>query len=338
MIVLVYPFVAAVITPWVNQILGIAPEKPPTGGQPPTGFVYSGNLKVNLNCYSVYDDSAITPTNIVFKLYHADGSTLFGTRVGAGSDYITGQVLDSDRGTLYLAIDHAATTIAYVDDVKTDAATGYLTAMAPKDIDQDGILEHYFKVDLSSLTPLQAGETQKEITFSIYMLNADVTGLGISAITNPSSADLSGTSFIDLYATDYITGVTQGTGFKIVRVELTTPNAGNNSYVDNGQVKNVWVSIQGDSQTVYKWTSPSWQSSASRFLVWEATDVTQEVYGNKILYDRNMGSTDVGKITVHIQGANWAQGAVWNPTVKITYINPAGTIGTISLAITFTDT
>ncbi|MGB9672278.1 MAG: hypothetical protein ACPLZY_03940, partial [Candidatus Norongarragalinales archaeon] len=300
--------------------------------QPPSGYVYSGNLKVNLVCYDIYDDSVVTPTNIVFKIWHADQATLFGTRTGAGSDYITGQVNVADNGILYLSIDHAATTSYYTLDSKTDMANGMLTALSPKDVDADGILEHYFKLDVTSLTPLQAGETQKEITLNLYFLNADTAGLSWTATINPSSTDLSGSTYIDLTAEGYLTGVTEGDGFKIVRVELTMPNAGNETYVEDGKVKNVWVSI-GD----YKWTVLSWQPGQDRFLVWEATDVTQEVYGKELFYAKNAGTTWC-TYKVHIQGANFASAAVWNPTLKITIINPAGTISTITQSLTFTDT
>ena len=47
-----------------------------------------------------------------------------------------------------------------------------------------------------------------------------------------------------------------------------------------------------------------------RFLFWEASDVTQEVNGKQIMFDRNMGDSEVCKITVHIKGANFAASAV----------------------------
>ena len=45
---------------------------------PPSGYVYSGNLNVNIPIYDIYDDSAVTPTGIVVKLWHADQKTLVG--------------------------------------------------------------------------------------------------------------------------------------------------------------------------------------------------------------------------------------------------------------------
>jgi len=324
-----YPYLEA----GIKSLLGITPP-----GEEVAEFYYTGNLKVNLVMYDVYDDSIVTPTDIVSKIWHADESTVFGTVTMDGIDSITGQVVEADKAILYLSVDHAATIIYYMIDSKSEIATASLTALDPKDIDDDGTFEHYFKLDITPLTPLEAGETQKEITVNLYALHADVTGLDITSIINPSSADLSGASYIDLYAEAYVAGVTQGDGFKLARVELTIPNTANETYYEDGKVKGVWVSIVGDQDTTYKWTTPAWQPGQDRFLVWEATDVTQEIYGKDVLYSRGMGTTDVGKIKVHIKGANFAPGAVWYPTIKLTWINPAGTISTDTLAISFTDT
>jgi len=328
---LIYPLILTAVVPWWNDVIGVPKE--PAPGVPP-GYVYTGNLQVNIPMYDIYDDGVITPTNIVCKLWHADESTLFGSKTTPdGDDDIQGQVLTADAGILYLSVDHAATTIYYTDDAESGESTGYLTALPPKDVDDDGTLEHYFKVDVTSLTPLAAGETTKEITLNLYAMQTDVTGLDITIISQATSADLSGATYIDLYATAYVAAVTQGDGFKLARVELTMPDSGNETYYEDGKVKNVWVQV-GD----YKWTTLSWQPGQDRFLVWEATDVTQEIYGKTVLYDKNMGLTDVGKCTVHIKGANWDASALWNPTIKLTFIDPAGTISTDTLALTFTDT
>lgn len=331
----VYPFVMVAVVPWYNKLIGV---KEPTGEEPPTGYIYSGNLQITLPEYDVYDDSAKTPTSVVTKIWHADKATLFGSVTADGTDVITGEVTEADLGVLYMSVDHAATTTWYLDPTVTDANSNYLTEHFLWDVDDDGILEYGFKIAVTSLSPLKAGETQKAITIGQYFYDCDVTGLNIVAVTNPTSADLSGASYIDLYATGYVDAVTRGDGFKLVRVELTMPNAANETYVDDGKVKNVWVELAGSKGgDTYKWTTLSWQAGQDRYLVWEAQDVTQEAYGKIVFYDQNMGATDVS-YKVHIQGANFAAAAVWNPTIKLTFINPAGTISTDTLAITFTDT
>jgi len=321
----VYPMVQNLAAQWFGEELGGPPEEP---------YIYSGNLKVNLNTYDLYDDATQDPNDAVdIKIFHADKSTVFGTATSLdGTDSITGQVFESDQGILYLMVDHDTGTTEYYLDQKTDEVNAYLTAASPEDLDDDGVLEHVWKLDVSSLSPLQGGETQKEITLNLYCMPADVTGLDWTAVINPSDSGLSGSSYVDLTAEGYMTGVTEGTGFKVVRVELTMPNSGNETYVEDGKVKNVWVQIGDD-----KWTVLTWQPGQDRFLVWEATDVTQEVYGKTYFYEKNAGTTWL-TYNVHIQGANFASGAVWNPTLKITIINPAGTVSTVTESITFTDT
>ena len=332
--ILIIAFIAILIfNPGImTQISNLLKQPGSTVQPPPSSHVYSGNLKVNLAEYDIYDDSAATPTNLVAKIWHADQATLFGTVTMDGSDSITGQVNEDDNGILYLSVDHAATVIYNTLDTKTDVVNAKLTAMSPRDVDADGILEHYFKLDVSDLTPLTAGETQKEITLNMYFMHCDVSGLAWTSTINGTSASLSGTSYVDLTAEGYLTGVTEGYGFKIVRVELTMPNSGNETYVENGYVKNVWVSING-----YTWTVLSWQPGQDRYLVWEATDITQEVYGKDLFYAKNAGTTWC-TYKVHMQGANFGASAKWLPTLKVTYIDPAGTIGTVSRVVAFTDT
>lgn len=331
----VYPFVTTVGVPWWNQILGIEEAKE---GEKPPGFMYSGLLNLNLPMYDVYDDSTITPTDIVCKLWHADETTLVGSKTTPdGSDDITGEVFASDQGILYLSVDHNGTTIYYTLDQESEDAGTYLTALTPKDVDDDGILDHYFKVDITNLSPLAAGETQKEITINLYTLDADVTDLAATSQLNGTSADLSDTSYLDLYATGYLSGISEGDGFKFVRVELTMPDSGNETYVNDGMVKNVWVSLGYGKDKTYKWDSMLWQPGQDRFLAWEATDIAEEVYARSIIYERGAGDT-FASYQVHIQGANFDAGAVWKPTVKITYISPAGVLGTISRIIEFRDT
>jgi len=320
------------VNTWAQKYLGIIPA--PKEGAPPTGYVYSGPLTITLNTYDLYDDAAQNPDDTVdIKVWHADGVTPVGTATTLdGTDSISGTVDTADNAILYLSIDHDTGTTEYYLDAKTDSVNTMLIALSPKDVDADGVLEHYFKLDLTSLTPLQAGETSKAVTLNLYCMPADVSGLDWTAVLNPTSASLDGSSYVDLTAEGYMTAVTEGCGFKIVRVELTMPDSGNETYVENGKVKNVWVQIGSD-----KWTTLSWQPGQDRFLVWEASDVTQEVYGKEEFYAKNAGTTWL-RYYVHIQGAGFTSTYKWNPTLKITVINPAGTISTVTESITFTDT
>ena len=309
----------------------------------PSGYVYSGNINVNIPIYDIYDDSAVTATGIVCKLWHADKTTLVGSKTTpTGSSDITGEVTAADNGVLYLSVDHVATTIYYIDDAKSGVSCGYLTALAPTDVDADGTLEHYFKVDLSSLAPLAAGETQKTITLSLYAIDYAAPS-GITSSVNGTSADLSGTAYIDVYSTGYIAGITAGDGFKIVKVELNTGTTGDNeTYYEDAKVKDLWVSLAYGYAKTYTWTSYDYAYSgagvATRFAFnIGITDWTQEVYGKNVLYERNCGST-FAAYTVHVKAASFTASASWQPTLTIYYIDPAGTVSSVTQVIAFTDT
>jgi hypothetical protein len=308
----------------------------------PEGYVFHGNLNVNIPIYDEYDDSTITATNIVAKLWHADQTTLVGSKTTPdGSDDITGEVSVADNGILYLSVDHAATTIYYIDDAKSDAACGYITAMPPTDTDLDGTLEHYFKVNLAGLTPLTAGETQKEITLSLYSIQYDAPSL-ITSSVNGTNADLSGSSYVDVYCTGYLDGITAGDGFKIVKIVLNTGVDGDNeTYYEDGKVKDLWISLAYGYSKTYTWTSYDYAYSgaavATRFTFnIGVTDTTQEVYGKNVLYEQNCGST-FAVYTVHIKGAGFTATQDWEPTLYVYYINPAGTVASVTQLISFDD-
>lgn len=317
-----------IISAW-NSVFGPGPGEEKK-------YVYSGNLQITLNTYNLYNDSVLNPHDSVkISVFHADGSTVFGTATGLdGTDVISGQVFESDNGILYLAIDHGSGNTEYFLTEKTDAVNAYLTALPPRDVDNDGILERYFMLDVSWLPPLQAGETQKTITLNLYAMQADVSGVSWSATLNPSASGLSGTEYIGLEATGYMTGVFEGCGFKVVKIELTLPDAGNVTYIEMAKVKNIRLTLGGES--FYNLGSLL-DSAGKRIVVWQAQDVAQEIYGKQYFYAKNAGTMWL-QYSLYIQGANFASSAKWNPTLKLTIIDPAGTISTVTQSITFTDT
>ena len=323
---------------FIKGLLGMGGVKQP----PPSGYVYSGNLNVNIPIYDIYDDSTITATNIVAKLWHADQTTLVGSKTTPdGSDDITGEVSEADNGVLYLSVDHAATTIYYIDDAKSDSASNYLTALSPTDVDNDGTLEHYFKVDLSSLTPLEAGETQKEITLNLYAIDYDAPS-GITSSTNGTSASLNGATYLDVYSTGYLAGINAGDGFKITKVILNTGTTGDNeTYYEDAKVKDLWISLTYGYGKTYTWSSYDYAYSgagvATRFTFnIGVTDTSQEVYGKNVIYEQNCGST-FATVTVHIKGAGFTDTYQWSPTIYIYYIDPAGTQASVTLLMDFED-
>jgi hypothetical protein len=326
--------ISAIFWPYVmtfwNSTFG-----PSTPSQPK--YIYSGPITINIPQYNSYNDSAFTSAYPTCKIYHADKSTLLGSSADATA--ITGQVLPEDNGILYMVLDIGSSTAFYIDDSRTQSANPYVVDKFSWDYDSDGILEYGYKLDLTSLTPLSAGESSKTITINRYIWQAKITGLTGTSLINATSTDLSGGSYIDLTASGYVSGCSLGSGFKIVKVELTFPNAGNASYYDNGQVKNVWISLGYGKDKTWTWSSFGPRGTGDLYLTANigVTDITQEYYGKMMMFDRGAATT-VFTYNVHIQGANFAQGAVWLPTLTITYISPAGTTGTVTQALSFTDT
>jgi len=307
------------------------------GVKPPPTYIYSGNLKINLPCYNSYDDTKYTTSNATVLFYHADKSTLFGST--STSAATTGQIKAEDHGILYMVLDTGTDTTEYVDSARIFSANSpYITEAFGWDYDNDGVLEYGYKLDFTSLTPLAAGETQKEATVNQYYWLYDAPATPASSV-NATSANLNGGSYLTLSCEGYVTGVAQGYGFKIVKVELTFPDSGNATYYDTGKVKNVKISLGYGTGKVWSWASFQGRGTGDLYLTANigVTDITQEYNGKLCMYDRNAGST-VFSYSVQIQGANFGAAAEWTPTLVITYINPAGTPGTISRIINFYDT
>jgi len=339
-VILVFMLFAYAVIPYLASVGIKQPTETP--GPKPEGFMYSGKLSVDIPIYNVYNDSTLTVTNVVAKLWHADEATLVGSKTTPdGTDDINGQVSPSDNGVLYLSVDHEATTVCYIDDARSDGASEALTALAPKDTDDDGTLEHYFKVSLDSLGPLAAGETQKVITLNLYAIEYDAPSAIVSSV-NGTSADLSDTSFLDVYSTGYIDGIAAGKVFKIVKVLLDTGTTGSNeTYYEDAKVEDLWISLTYGYDKTYTWSSYDYAYSgsgvATRFTFdIGVTEFTEEVYAKNVVYERNCGST-FATFTIHVKGANFDASASWIPTLYIYYITPAGTVTSINHAVAFTD-
>ena len=307
------------------------------GPGPKEKFIYSGSLKINLPVYNSYDDSTYKTSNATVKIFHADKTTLFAST--STSAAVTGEILPEDNGILYMVLDSESDTTEYVYSTRIKSANSYVTEEFQWDYDSDGIIEYGYKLDFTSLTPLAAGESQKEVTLNQYYWLYDAPAATATSTINATSASLDGGSYLTLSSEGYLTGVAQGYGFKIVKVELTFPNAGNATYYDTGKVKNVQISLGYGTGKVWTWTQFQSRGTGDLYLTANigVTDITQEYYGKLAMYERNAGAT-VFSYRVQIQGANFASTASWKPTLVITYINPAGTPGTVSRPIAFTDT
>lgn len=297
---------------------------------------YVGILNLTHPYYSSYDDSSYTSAYPDLKAYHKDKQTLFGS--SADTSEITGRMEEEDSGILYLAMDIGADTQYYLDMSRILSANSRLGGLFPWDYDNDGTLEYGMKIDCTDLSPLTGGETMKEATFNMYVWPADVAGLAGTSQLNTTASGLSGAVYYDYTCSGYFSGCSQGSGFKVVKAEVTLPDSGNATYVEDGQVKNVWLSVGYAKDQTYTWyDTGSWEYSNKRWLFdIGVDDPTQEYYGNLFFYGRTASAT-VFSYSLHIQAANFGASAVFLPTIKLTYINSAGTIGTISRVVAFTD-
>jgi len=315
-----------------QNVLGptVAPTQIPGGG---VGGVFAGNLAVSFTWVNHGNLDAATATNGTVKIYHADGS-LFGTTAVAGT--ITNLVKPEDYGKLSVVVTPVAG--GYVEKDWTVAQnSGLMTSVTPTVI--SGVTVYKFNLDVANQAPLGGGETSRAINLIMGTYIADVSGLAYTSVINATSADLSGTSYLSMSTSGYITGLTQTDAFKIVKVELSMPDAANISMYDNGQVKNLQVIIGlGNGQTPLYISS--WQHyTGGTYLEGQigVADVSQEYYGIPVVYGVNDASAAIS-YTVNIQGANFAAHGDWTPTLIVTYISPAGVTGTISRCIEFADT
>ncbi len=294
---------------------------------------FSGALAVSFSFLNHADlDSVYTTANGTAKIYHADKSTLFGTTTTGAT--VTNRVNPSDAGMLYLLWQPAATV--YLDTVATAANNEYLGTASPFSV--EGTDYYLFPFDVSDLES-EAGITTA-LTLNLYLLVADVSGIDYTSSTNATSADYSGTTWITASVDGRISGMTQETSFKLVKVEMSMPDADNITLFDNSKIKDLRVTL-GLGNNQQDWVSSTYDHNTGgtyiQFDVAGISDPTQEYYGKPIIY----ASTDsTGNIDFQIDCkiSGFTASNAWVPTLIITYIGPNGATGTFSVPVSFTDT
>lgn len=322
-----------VIVPSFNSqsLSFVTPTSAPVGANGVvSGTAFSGPLTVNLQFLNHGDlDAVYTTANGTGKLYHKDG-TLFGTMTSAG--VISGNVNPADNGLLYLQWQPASTV--YLDAVVTAANNGYLSYASPMMV--QGVAYYYFPVNVASLQQISGLTTS--LNLNMYLYVADVSGLSYTSLTNATSADYSGTARVVSSCNGYISGMTQETAFKIVKVEMSMPDAANITMFDNSQIKNLQVQLGlGNGQT---WTSSTYtHNTGGTYIQFDLgiSDPTQEYYGIPVVYASTNSATDIS-YTVKGECAGFTASTVFVPTLIVTYIGPDGATGTISRPVSFTDT
>jgi hypothetical protein len=325
-----------ILPSWENKSLSIdVPGASPSASLSPgtQGSTFSGPLAITYSAFNHADlDSSYTTANGTMKIYHADGTTLFGTAAASGT-VPTGQVLPSDGGMLYMRWEPASTV--YLDKDTTDLQNEYLSAASPVKV--QGINYYLFPLNVADLNQVSGITTA--INLNMYLYVADVSGLSYTSLSNATSADYSGAARVTASVDGRISGMTQKTAFKIVKVEMSMPDAANISMFDNSQIKDLQVTLgRGNGQTQLILSSPT-HSTGGTYLQFDigVSDPTSEYYGKSVVYAATDSTSNIA-YTISGNCAGFTASAAWVPTLIITYIGPDGASGTISRSVSFTDT
>ena len=310
-----------------------SPTVAPGGG---VGGVFAGNLAITTAWFDHgNNDVATTTVNASVKILHADGSLFGQTSVGA---VISGQVYPADNGLLTVIMTPVST--AYIaSDWTTSQNQGAAKLSTVSAVAVSGVNVYKWTLDISKEPALGGGESTRAVTINVGEYTADVSGLVYTSSVNATSTDFSGTSYIPAAATGYIGGFTQKDAFKIVKVELSMPDAGNISMYDNGQIKQIQVKIGMGNGQPDLYVSNFQHYTGGTYLEGQigVTDVSQEYYGLPVVYGISDSTSNLG-YTISLQGANFGSTGTFLPTLIVTYISPSGTTGTISRVVSFVDT
>jgi hypothetical protein len=266
-------------------------------------------------------------------LYHAkdinfgapDG-LLFGT-MGTTENYTSSDLWVSDKGILYLVMDHK-TGIDYYIGPNSDME---YTVSGPEgwDFDDDGVTEYRWKLDFTELPKIAAGESFKEVTVNCYLRNSDAAP---DVKSDYNSTDVSTTwVYSDIAA--YV-NLEEGAGTKITKIELDLSGGSHNhTYVDNNTIQIQYLKITDDEMS-YRFDTFDFDYGAKRVQFdlsgHGVKDDSDEIYGIPIYREMGEGSrfcTVYLRVKARFHKSDLGDG--WCPNIKITTINPAGTLKTV---------
>jgi hypothetical protein len=315
-------------------ILELTPQQEEKLKPTPT-YIYSGALQIDFPEYWSYDNSKISAAAALpdVYIYHADKSKLFGSDTGANGN-VSGELYPSDAGILYMVLDYGTQTTYYLDVGEITGSWLKADSLTMWDHDKDGTDEYCWTLDFTSLGALQAGESKKEKTLNLYVLKYDSDPTLTSTV---NCTGVSTSTYSDFTAELYISGWSgEGYAIKITRVLITLPDSNNATYVEDGKVQFKQMSLGYGYDKRYTWSSASWDLANKQWTVnIGVTDWTEEAYAKLIKYERNAGTTfATAKITMTC--GKFASSAVVLPTLKIYYIDPAGTSTSFTHAFSFT--
>jgi len=322
-----------------TNIVAKTPEGEIVDVTPEMRYFYEagGQLTLTIDMYWTYDDSAISSARPLVKIYHANKQSLMAS-YGTTDNSTSGDLWISDAGKLYMVIDHSTGTTYFLDEAATLARGGdYLTGkvlptsyITSGDYDNDGTIEYYYELNFKTLA--KTDNQQQSAHLSVYLTKVE------SAPSIVSSLNVTGvsTSAYNYYSAEaYISGWDgEGYAVKIAKVQLTLPDSANATYVEDGNIRLQELRVADNVYTGYDWDYSSRVFKMDMGTT--STQETQESYGTLVYYNRGAGST-FAKINLKIY-AKFPAAAVIDFTVKIYYINPAGTIASATHEMTFTAT
>jgi hypothetical protein len=281
----------------------VAPPKP----KPVEPFV--GNVKLTWYCYNSFDGSQKAAT----IEYYRERAGAY-SKIGAGN--ITIYMTPEDRGVLYAKISSSG---AYVDDNKiVEASAGLIPTVTYIDIDNDGYLDHVFKLYLTKQrVPVPEGQTPEVVLLAYSMprdtaiaLNtpADLTGIGISPV--------------DKYINWKLVFSSTNKAIKIVDVEVAVNSTAADTDIELKQLATFFGTFSEDKI--------EWQSANQRWLIDLGLPAKTEPNGILAAYKEGI-NPDFAYITAkfrcHFDGVGTD---AYEVTLKVTYITETGTKGTIS--------
>ena len=320
------------------------PEGEVISPTPESRYLYEtgGKLKITFSLYNAYNDTEVTKDRPTVKIYHSrgkpfdpDNKELFGT-MGATSTSVTGELWISDAGKLYMVIDTEDEDDWYLYTAE-NTEMQYVVESEPKlvDADGDGTFEYLYTLDVTPVPKLEAGESQKEITIVGYVVQ-----YGTPALKSDYNVSDVSTSSWNYHTASVYVDLAEGYGFKFTKVWLDLSGGNHNhTLVDNNSVQIQYIRIVDEGGETYLLKKFTFDKGAKE-IRFDLSDYgveyeTEESNGLLVFRDRNEG-TRWCRIELRIK-AKFDQADGWMPNLKIQYIKPDGSQGTISQLVKFSN-
>ena len=328
---------------WNGQVC-VPPAAPPVAPS-----VYYGTVNYKVTFIDGDSKAAITMTNAILWVMHADGS--FEGAVTDGDEDV--DMAQTDAGQMQLVLKYMTCTVGFVDPPRTRAQNpSYMKQKTfLKDVDNNGQFDQVYPLDLSHIT-IGAGQTKPTVKMQLITWNDDETGLDFVEITAPTGMTVAG----DYHATGYLTGITETYAITIARVYFKSNTTASTKFGDEFAAGTVVLkalrlsgtgaqtgTVHGKQWLKQDFVNPTYDAAQDLWDVYKATgpdgkvDSSQVNYGMLVVYEK-------------MSGASWFTYDIWlwtssgAMTASATYLgflemvttNPAGTQVTTEESITFT--